>query len=256
VAITPEPPDSLSPVGRAAGDSVAADSIVGPMLVRRGDGRLVGSVRTRNGAALPGALVTVPGTALEARTDSAGTFRLSELPSGTYTLEARAVGYIPSRGVVDILSDSPTDQLLVLDRLISLDTVMVRANRNATFDPRMVSFEKRRLSGVGRYKGPQQLAEMRPFRIGDILRTMSGIRIIYERGREMIRMRMMQGFCTPEIFIDGMRMFTEDGDLDRLLYADDVRAVEVYSPMLPVPPEFTVVGQYCGVIAFLTGARK
>lgn len=256
VAITPEPPDSLSLVGRATGDSVAADSIVGPMLVRRGDGRLVGSVRTRNGAALPGALVTVPGTALEARTDSAGTFRLSELPSGTYTLEARAVGYIPSRGVVDILSDSPTDQLLVLDRLISLDTVLVRANRNATFDPRMVSFEMRRLSGVGRYKSPQQLAEMRPFRIGDILRTMSGIRIIYERGREMIRMRMMQGFCTPEIFIDGMRMFTEDGDLDRLLYADDVRAVEVYSPMLPVPPEFTVVGQYCGVIAFLTGARK
>jgi hypothetical protein len=158
--------------------------------------------------------------------------------------------------VVDILSDSPTDQLLVLDRLISLDTVMVRASRGAPFDPRMVSFEKRRLSGVGRYKGPQQLAEIRPFRVADILRTMSGIRIIYEGGRELVRMRTIQSFCTPEVFVDGMRMFSDDGDLDRFLYAEDIRAVEVYSPMLPIPPEFTVVGQYCGVIAFLTGSRK
>jgi hypothetical protein len=256
VAITPAQRDSTLSARRVVSDSIMTDSIVGQMLVRRGDGRLVGSVRMRNGAPLPNALVTVPGTAVETRTDSTGTFRLTELPSGTYTLEARAVGFIPSRGVVDILSDSPTDQLLVLDRLISLDTVMVRASRGAPFDPRMVSFEKRRLSGVGRYKGPQQLAEIRPFRVADILRTMSGIRIIYEGGRELVRMRTIQSFCTPEVFVDGMRMFSDDGDLDRFLYAEDIRAVEVYSPMLPIPPEFTVVGQYCGVIAFLTGSRK
>ncbi len=256
VAISPEPRDGVSPARRAAGDSTVTDSIVGPLLVRRGEGRLVGSVRMRNGAPLVDALVSVPGTALEARTDSSGSFRLSELPSGTYTLEARAVGFIPTRGAVDIYSDSPTDQLLVLDRLVSLDTVMVRATRTATFDPRLESFEKRRISGVGRYKGPQQLAEMRPFRVGDILRTMSGVRIIYANGRELIRMRVVQDVCLPEIFVDGMRMFTEDGDIDRLLYAEDIRAVEVYSPMLPIPPEFTVAGARCGVIAFLTGTRR
>lgn len=236
--------------------SATGDSVTGEILVRRGEARLVGAVRMRNGAPLPNALVTVPGTGLEARTDSAGTFRLAELPSGSYTLEARAVGFVASRTVVDILQDGQTDQLLVLDRLISIDTVMIRANRAAGYDPRLEAFERRRRSGVGTYRTPQQIAELRPFRVADILRTMAGIRVVNDAGREFIRMRMPQSVCTPEVFIDGMRTFTDDGDIDRILYAEDIRAVEVYTPMLPTPPELLVVGNRCGVVAILTGARR
>jgi hypothetical protein len=235
--------------------SATGDSVTGEILVRRGEARLVGAVRMRNGVPLPNALVTVPGTGLEARTDSAGTFRLAELPSGSYTLEARAVGFVASRTVVDILQDGQTDQLLVLDRLISIDTVMIRANRAAD-DPRLEAFEQRRRSGVGIYRTPQQIAELRPFRVADILRTVAGIRVVYDAGRDFIRMRMPQSVCTPEVFIDGMRTFTDDGDIDRILYAEDIRAVEVYTPMLPTPPELLVVGNRCGVVAILTGARR
>jgi hypothetical protein len=235
--------------------SATGDSVTGEILVRRGEARLVGAVRMRNGVPLPNALVTVPGTGLEARTDSAGTFRLAELPSGSYTLEARAVGFVASRTVVDILQDGQTDQLLVLDRLISIDTVMIRANRAAD-DPRLEAFEQRRRSGVGIYRTPQQIAELRPFRVADILRTVAGIRVVYDAGRDFIRMRMPQSVCTPEVFIDGMRTFTDDGDIDRILYAEDIRAVEVYTPMLPTPSELLVVGNRCGVVAILTGARR
>jgi hypothetical protein len=56
VAITPAQRDSTLSARRVVSDSIMTDSIVGQMLVRRGDGRLVGSVRMRNGAPLPNAL--------------------------------------------------------------------------------------------------------------------------------------------------------------------------------------------------------
>lgn len=245
-----------STTGAMANDSTVSDSVVGPILARRGNGRLSGTVKTRDGAPIARALVTVPGTELAVRTDSSGTFRLRDLPVGTYTLEARALGFVASRSAVDIPLDGAADERLVLDRLASLDTVKVIAQGVRVYDQRFVGFERRRASGLGRYRGPEQLAAMRPFRVADILRTMAGIRIIYERGRDLVRMRTMLDYCTPEVFVDGMRMFTDDGDLDRLLYVEDVRAVEVYSPLIPTPPEFLVVGARCGVIVFLTGSRK
>ncbi len=45
------------------------------------------------------------GTAVGARADSRGVFRLSGLPSGTQTVEVRQISYAPKRFTVDL---SPT----------------------------------------------------------------------------------------------------------------------------------------------------
>lgn len=244
----------------ALGADLATPNVSSPgaSSVRRGDGRIDGRIETESGEPVVNASLSIAGTGLTARTDAQGEFSLRNVPAGTWPLEVRAIGFTPTRRVVDILADGVTEHHSTLERHAALDTMRIRAQRARLADPRMRAFESRRQSGLGRYQGPEEIEAILPIRVGDILRTMAGIRIENERGREFIRMRNGVDFCTPDIWIDGMRMFggNHDGDLDGFLFAGDVRAVEVYSPMLPIPPQFNAVGNRCGVIAFLTGPRS
>lgn len=230
-----------------------------PLLsVRGGDGRVDGRIVTASGEPVVSASLSIPGTGLTARTDAQGDFSLRNVPAGTWPLEVRAIGFTPMRRVVDILADAVTEHRSTLERHAALDTVQIRARRALQADPHLRAFEGRRRTGLGRYQGPEEIARILPMRVGDILRTMAGVRTVYQGGRELIRMRDGSGECIPDVWIDGMRMFggNHDGDIDGFLFAGEVRAVEVYSPMLPVPPQFHAVGNRCGVIAFLTGARS
>jgi len=66
-----------------------------------GDGSLVGYVKDEQGGILPGVTVTATGTELirpvVAITDSAGYYRLVNLPPGTYTITAELSGFSVSK---------------------------------------------------------------------------------------------------------------------------------------------------------------
>src|SRR5688572_8038014 len=63
----------------------------------QGTGRITGTVTDSTTARpLSNAQVTVSGTRLRAATDDAGQYSIGTVPAGTYTLEARRIGY--SRG--------------------------------------------------------------------------------------------------------------------------------------------------------------
>jgi hypothetical protein len=73
--------------------------LVSPALVaaQGGDGSLRGAVKDDQGGALPGVTVTATSPALispvVAVTDGDGTYRLINLPPGTYTLTAELAGF-------------------------------------------------------------------------------------------------------------------------------------------------------------------
>jgi TonB-dependent receptor len=59
----------------------------------QGTGTVTGTVVDTEGAPLPGASVTVPGTRLEATTDRLGRYRLTPVPAGAAQLQVRFLGF-------------------------------------------------------------------------------------------------------------------------------------------------------------------
>jgi hypothetical protein len=96
-----------------------------------GTARFRGTVRDAAGKPVAGARVVVLGTARESTSGSTGQVTLSALPEGSYTLETRALGYLPLRTVVDLESTAPAEAELTLATLpAAVDTMRVRADRS------------------------------------------------------------------------------------------------------------------------------
>ncbi|MEM1055412.1 MAG: TonB-dependent receptor [Bacteroidota bacterium] len=102
--------------------------VAAPVLAQAGT--LEGSVRDADGAPLPGATVQVIGTDLGAATDADGQYRLTSVPSGTQTVEARFVGLTPVRQSVSIPAGETARLDLVLrDAAVVIGDVTVTGAR-------------------------------------------------------------------------------------------------------------------------------
>ena len=83
---------------------------------------------------LPDINVSVKGTTIGTMTDASGTFKLENLPAGNLVLEFRTVGYQTLTKKVTVDNNKTTEINVSMDQdLISLDEVVVSANRNETF---------------------------------------------------------------------------------------------------------------------------
>jgi hypothetical protein len=84
-------------------------------------GTIVGTIQDQQGGAIPGATVTVanPATALSrvVQTASNGSFRVPELPNGSYRLTAEAKGF--SKGVIETL-EVAVDQTRTVDLVLKV----------------------------------------------------------------------------------------------------------------------------------------
>ena len=238
---------------------------VDSQLVRRGSGTLRGRVTGPGGAPLPNVAVVVWGAESPARSDSAGYWQLRQLPTGTHTVETRALGYQPERQIVDIGDASAGNELLVtLSRTVTLDTVRTRALRASLFEPTIRAFEKRRQIGIGTYRGPEEIDRIMPFEAAHLFGTIPGVRIVpsMEKSLMMGNKILMRGGstgepCAPDLVVDRMRINGDvhEGLIDNWVLFTQVRAVEVYQALTGTPPEFLRAGNQCGTIVIWTGRR-
>lgn len=226
-------------------------------IVLRGAGGVRGTVQTLDGRPLANAIVGLSATGLETRTDNAGRFLLAGTPTGTWTLDVRALGYAPRQQPMDLMPGDTVVQVVALVRAQVMDTVRVRADAVArtALGRTLTAFEERRRQGLGRFLGPADLNAMLLFRFTDILRTMPGVRLESSvRGDRVITMRGMGGRCVPTVFFDRVRIAGTEA-LDSFIPPDFVAAVEVYQPGF-VPAEFQDIFSGCGSIVVWTGARR
>ena len=244
----------VAPFARVA--SVPTDSSP-PVELLRGPGRLRGSVIAATGRPIPGARVTLWGTGVETTTNERGEFFLGALPGGTHTLDVRAVGFTPVQQPVDIIQGAAGGTEIELANLgIMLDTVRVTARLYTS--RKLAEFERRMRSGLGHYILEADIERRRPMFLTDLLRMVPGVSVMPSRfGGEDVLMRAdITGRCRPEVFIDGARMFNDPSfPLNSIVATQDIRAVEVYSRSLTVPPEFGSMSQ-CGAIVIWTGPRR
>ncbi len=254
--------------GTATQIHVVGDSILGELesndskgdttTVLRGPGRLTTMARTETGAPIANARVSVSGTGVGALTDTTGRAVLSGLPTGSYMVDVRALGYDNVRAPLEIRpNDTPTFEP-PMRRVTALSRVDVRAVRAAALGPNMVEFEQRRRSGFGTYRGPDDIERIRPFELSDVIRTMSGVRTIPSRNGTLYYMRKngTGELCQPEVFIDRMRVtsFINEESLDAFVQANTLQAVETYSSLAPLPSAFMSYTE-CGTIVIWTGPR-
>jgi hypothetical protein len=145
-------------------------------------------------------------------------------------------------------------ELTMADFPTEIDTVRVlaaRARRPSMLD----GFEHRRRLGHGTFFDPDQLEIRRPLVFTDLLRGIPGVEI---RSLDMmtraVTMRAVDGLpCVPALVVDGMRLPLEDVNIDDVVPADLVKALEVYPRRIQAPPEYQTLK--CGSVVVWTGVR-
>lgn len=238
----------------------SADSTGIISTVRRGNGALRGMVRRPDGTPLGGARLSFWGSGIEATTTSAGAYRMRELPAGTYTLEARAVGFLPQRHAIDVMEGVETVADVRLESFGTyLDTVKVTAKRVYTAYSRVMrEFEERRKRGFGTFLDGNDIAKRNPMYLADLARMAPGVLVVPGGFGYRILMRGGQGvtkrYCSPAVFIDGARVDNVNGDLDAFVSVQDIRAMEIYPRLVSAPAQYqSLYG--CGSLLIWTGAR-
>jgi hypothetical protein len=234
--------DSLVPV---YDDSSKVKGVLPLPMLRRGSARVSGVVHNDKGKPVANAQVSVPGTGMDARTEETGTFQLGGLPSGTQTVEVRAIGFEPKRVAVDLTRDRLTTLDVLLDHPVqTLDAVKIYGKGNAA----MAEFQRRLKAGWGHILTPADIARRGAFEATDLFRTMPGVRVA--QGRGFSSTVLVRG-CRPTVYLNGMRMDEEAAsEIDMLVRPSELTAVEVYTAANR-PAEF--FGNNCGSVVLWAG---
>lgn len=221
------------------------------------------------------------------RTDSSGRFRISTTMPGYYQVRVRRLGFKPTETPSFWLaagSDHEAELRLVpVPR--KLDIVHVVAYGLPGLDW-TDGFEARRQRNQGAFKDREEIVRTNPTLVTEALRGMPGIEIlpapsgsgprflvVSSRGRnsikpdsggsghgtdaltairrnfpDMDRQQQANG-CPSEVYVDGINV----DDVDAVMRADEIAAIEVYAGPAGVPPRFKDRG--CGVVLIWTRSK-
>ena len=221
----------------------------------RGSSRLSGHVRRPEGQPISGVQVIVLGTGASATTNEAGRFELDSIPAGTRTVEARALGYVPARVVVDLAARrAATAELTLAAQTPMLEAVTVYGRAPARADA--AGFVERSHGAFGHFITAKQIARDGGMSVLDVLRMVPGLRVTQAAGSLMStvlsRGETFDTPCMPAIFLDGA--FIPEGamSLDNLIRPSDVGGIEVYVDGNTAPAQYDRGG--CGSIVIWSRA--
>ena len=196
-------------------------------------------------------------------TDSVGAFRFSVAGADSYSLLVRRLGYTPQRFAVEWAQAAiPLDLALVpIPRAIGEVAVTAPAATSA----RVAGFEDRMSRhGGGTFINRQQLDEWHSMRMSDVMRRVSGVKLIDSSG--VLLVASTRGYkvnllkpdfmapCILRVGIDGQ--VKEWGFPVNSIDPDQIHGVEVYNGPATIPPEFNALrtDAQCGLVMIWTRA--
>lgn len=205
----------------------AARAADGAAPYRRGAARLQGLVIDDYGHPVRDARIVVTGADGRTTTNSSGAFELGALPSGTWTVEARAIGYEPARVTAALSRQAEASARIVLrHHVATLDRVLVKGRASAASRV-LADFDERRVRGVGTFLSPETIAQRNAVRATELLQGVPGLRVQAKR-RSMDNVVRGRMGCVPAVYLDGVPVQRGADDLDALLLPNEVLAIEVY----------------------------
>jgi hypothetical protein len=216
-------------------------------VARTGTARLTGRVAAADGKSVGGARVHVVDTDQTVTTDSAGVFRVSNLPGGTRALEITAIGFQPVRTSADLRPDRETSiRINVGPRIATLAAVDVVAPTDKS------GFYKRRARGLGFFLDGATVEQRGAFSISQALSTVPTLRQNGFDPRNPTRPLISgRSNCRPTAYMDGQLIADGMSGIDDLLTVRRVGGIEVYGNPGEAPPQFRGNGN-CAVILVWT----
>ena len=234
----------------AAAVAVRAESTPGApaTTVLRGTARLVGIVRRPDGHPMSGARVTLWGSGLSATTGADGRFSLSGLPAGTFSAQARAIGYTPATTSVDLASNQTASTSITLtEQSTTLAPVTVYGKPNASLRE-FNAFLQRKRMGFGHFLLPADLQNH--LAVTDAFRMVPGLHVAPTGTGEAVYGR---GGCTPVVYLDDMKLPDDQSingsqppDIDSYIQPTQIMGIEVYTGLGEAPANYD--SNSCGVI--------
>ena len=213
---------------------------------------MTGWVRTEDGVPIPGARVSLYGSAIVAVTNEDGAFQLTGVPGGSQTMITHAIGFVPDERPVDVTDRHVPVIVGLLSVRRFLDTVHVKAQRQNLTSA--VGFDDRKRAGAGKFFTSTDVEHLRPQVLTDLMRRVSSLELSTDNAHQTkIRMRGDVSPCTPAIFLDGKQLIDwELAELDGLVPPTELAGMEIYTPSM-TPAEFrTRAG--CGTVLVWTRA--
>jgi hypothetical protein len=272
--------------------SGALTLVVAPVLTAQ-VATLVGTVRRDSaGIALAGVEIVLPAVHRRTLANKAGEFRFEQLPLGRYALVARHVGFQPVQDSIVVGAGTNThDILMSMSTTVTFDTMRVDAEERAG-SPQLQAFEDRRAQGIGRFIGEAELRKADSKRLGDLVRSMPGLRPVYVRdalylastrdlssdgtralpqvtaGHPSNPFSALPNACWVTVYVDGIKIYDASSGASSAaqqypvlppnfneLMAQDFAGVEYYAGGASVPSEFNSTSSGCGTLLLWSRVR-
>ncbi|HEX7939195.1 MAG TPA: carboxypeptidase regulatory-like domain-containing protein, partial [Gemmatimonadaceae bacterium] len=130
-------------------------------------------VADSTGQPIIGADISLPQLGMLAIANERGAFRMQDIPTGTYDVTVRRVGYGPLTTSLTFPARQVTDRRIVLTRLQVLDTVVVEG------ESPMADFEANRKLGLGHFLTRAQLDKMQGRPMAATLSEIKGLGMVF-----------------------------------------------------------------------------
>lgn len=206
-------------------------------------------------AILPRVSVTLRELGIAQSTDSNGVARVAAVPAGTYSLEARRLGYDPAQATLVVGAHQDTVSMTVAMHAVPqhLDSTRVVGAASKKW---LSEFEERRAQGRGQFITTAQLDSMAGSSLDAVFaRRVRGFRIVSDRstGLHITSLRppsehalrgSARAICPPLVFLDGVPLSADDerGPDITVVQTATLGAVEVYAPS-EIPVRYRTYGE-------------
>lgn len=197
-------------------------------------------------APISGAIVSIDGVSVNLTTGPNGRFQFLALPSGSYELRIRRIGFAPTTSHVRVVPADTVRIAITLDpSTVVLDSVRVTA---LVTPERLLEFEERRARGEGQFLTAAEIERRNTVSVSDLLMTFNGVTL--QSGTRAINRRYgAMRDCPFQVFIDDVRVPTPNLR-DEVVSPRHLAGIEVYTSIASVPLRYRSAGDAsaCGVI--------
>lgn len=207
-------------------------------------------------------------------TDANGRFTVEADEPGSFFLIASAFGFKETRaGVFELGADGSMEvEFRVGAQAMPIDGILVELQRPALQHQLVRNGYVRRLQrGLGKFITPFDIENAAASSTSDLFRGIPGVRVgaigggLMSFQGETVQFGSPAGYCTPTIYLDGMRLSSSlvaNNPLDHLVPLTSIDAAEVYQRPAEVPIEYGSTamqggsgGGVCGVLVLWTKTR-
>ncbi len=223
-----------------------------PLAAQTGSAAIAGQLVDRESRQpVGGARIGLLGIGAELASDSAGRFSHGGLPSGTYVLQVRAIGYSAASWIVEVGEGEVHTEVFELQRLPYVLDPLVVERRPSFSEERRNEFERRRAAGRGYFVTEEAIKRESPRSLADLLRHVPGVRLQCRGSMAGCTVRMARAprECRPDFVVDGFEA-SNATSLD--MPTIGIIGIEIYRTLSETPLQFLRADNQCGTIVIWT----